>query len=150
MKAIKRNIVGLFKFICLLFCFSLPAPRRTPKTHQGLYDLARLEAHWARVALLRASLLASLPRSGPTLREEGDKYAGVIGPSVPLIPAETKFCPQCHIAVAQVRYTKRGTEIIQNGKVLLTVGGNVIISATGKESTGFPIRCSNGHIMVIE
>ena len=118
MKAIKRNIVGLFRFTSLLF--SLFIPRR------------------------------SKPRIEPLRDEKGDKYAGIIGPSKPLIPTETKFCPQCHVPVAQVRRTKRGTEIIQNGKVLITVGANVIVGKDGKKKTGFTIRCPSGHTVRIE
>lgn len=113
MKAIKRNIVGLFRFIGLLFSLFIPAPKPgKPRTE--------------------------------SLRVEQDKYEAIIGPSKPLIPTGTKFCPQCHVPVAQVRHTKRGTEIIQNGKVLVTVGSNVTIQ-DGKETRGFPITCPNGH-----
>lgn len=79
-----------------------------------------------------------------------DKYKSIIGsPSEPLIPTETKFCPKCHVPVAQVRHTKRGTEIIQHGKVLVTVGSNVIIQ-NGKRIKGFPFECPNGHTVRIE
>ena len=118
MKAIKRNIVGLFRFTVLLFSLFIPAPRP---------GKPRLE----------------------TLREEGDKYEAIIGPSEPLTVAETKFCPRCHVPVAQVSHTKRGTEIIQNGRVLITVGSNVMIGKDGKETTGFPIQCPNGHTVRI-
>ncbi len=67
MKAIKRNIVGLFRFIGLLFLMIIPVPRRTKlriKTQQ----------EWDK------------PR-------EPDKYAGIIGPSEPLTVAETNSAP---------------------------------------------------------
>lgn len=82
--------------------------------------------------------------------QKRDKYEAIIGPSEPLPVAETKFCPQCHVAVAQVRHTKRGTEIIQNGRILATVGSNVIVGKGGKDKGGFPIRCPNGHTVRVE
>jgi len=118
MKAIKRNIVGLFRFMGLLFLMLIPVPRRTKPRRESL-------------------------------REERDKYEAIIGPSEPLTVAETKFCPRCHVPVAQVRHTKQGTEIIQNGRVLVTVGSNVMIGKDGKETMGFPIRCPNGHTVRI-
>ncbi|MBA7676953.1 hypothetical protein ES703_85199 [subsurface metagenome] len=118
MKAIKRNIVGLLRFIGLLFPLFLPAPR------------------------------PSKPRIETP--QKWDKYVGIIGPSEPLTVAETKFCPKCHQPVCQVRRTKQGVEIIQNGRVLVTVGSNIMISKNGKKETGFPIRCPNGHTVRIE
>lgn len=116
MKAIKRNIVGLLRFIGILFSvFILP---RKPEKEVETPD-------------------------------EQDKYESMIGPSKPLIPIETKFCPKCHRPVAQIRHTKQGTEIIQNGKVLVMVG-NVTTKVGDKETKGFPIRCPNGHIVRIE
>ena len=80
-----------------------------------------------------------------------EKYKTLVGgPSEPLSPAETKFCPRCHVAVAQLRRTNRGTEIIQHGKVLVTVGNNVLTTKDGKEMRGFPLRCPNGHTVGIE
>lgn len=119
MKAIKRNIAGLFRFIGLLFSLFIPAPR------------------------------PNAPRP-ETLREEEDKYEAIIGPSEPLTVVETRFCPKCHQPVCQVRRTKQGVEIIQNGRVLVTVGGNIMISKNGKRETGFPIRCPDGHTVRIE
>lgn len=128
MKVIRDNIVGLFRFVILLFSvFLLPTRKR---------DLRQRD-------------------SPETPSEEGTSerkiYETLLGsPSEPLLPAETKFCPICHFLVARVRHTKRGTEIIQHGKVLVTVGGNVTIAKDGKRITGFPIKCPNGHTVRIE
>lgn len=124
MRAIERNIVGLFKLSGLLFTLILP---RRPERLQERQDKRRESQH------------------------EQDKYMSIIKqPSVPLIPTEAKFCPTCHRLVCQLRQTKRGTQIIQNGKVLVTVGVNIITTVDGKEEKGFPIRCPNGHIVRIE
>jgi len=123
MRAIKRNIVGLLKFSGLLFTLILP--RRPEKLQEG--------------------------QGKGESQQEQDKYMNIIKqPSVPLIPTETVFCPKCHVPVAQVRHTKQGTEIIQNGKVLITVGANIIAGKGGREAKGFPIRCPNGHTVRIE
>jgi len=101
-----------------------------------------------RFAGLLFSLFIPAPNPNKT-RKEGDKYSAIIGPSVPLIPTEPKFCPRCHALVAQVRHTRQGTEIIQRGRVLVTVGSNVTMQ-DGKEVKGFPIRCPNGHQVRVE
>ena len=124
MKVIRNNIVGLFRFIALLFSvFILPSRR----------------IGWEEV--------------GHSLEtpDEYEKYKALVGgPSEPLVPTETVFCPKCHVAVTQVRHTVQGTEIIQHGKVLVTVGGNVTITKNGQEMKGLPMRCPNGHIVRIE
>jgi len=120
MKGIKRNIVGLFRFIILLFSLFRPVPR------------------------------PNKPRVEWDKPQDQDKYAALIGPSQPLIVGKTVFCPKCHVPVAQVRHTKHGTEIIQNGRVLVTVGSNVMIGKDDKKTTGFPIQCPNGHTVRIE
>ncbi len=85
----------------------------------------------------------------PKLTNDSDKYRAILGhDSEPLAPTETIFCPKCHVGAGQVRRTKQGTEIIQNGKVPITVGSNVIIE-DGKKMRGFPISCPNGHTVRI-
>ncbi len=119
MKVIIENIVGLYRFIALLLSFFVPTPKHD---RQGVKRL---------------------------VKEHEDKYVGIIGPSEPLIPTETKFCPKCHAAVAQVCHSERGTEIIQHGKVLITVG-SIMTTQGGKKLRGFPFRCPNGHTVRIE
>ena len=62
--------------------------------------------------------------------------------SVPLLPAIPHFCSVCHMLVANTRKTDRGMQIIQNGKVLVTI--------KGKETSDFPISCPNGHKVVLK
>lgn len=124
MKAIIRNMVGLFRFMGLLFLLIIPVPRTAkPRT--------KTPQEWDK------------PR-------DQDKYEAIIGPSKPLIPTETVFCPKCHALVCLLSRTREGIQIIQNGKVLVTVGGNIITTVDGKETKGFPIRCPNGHTVRIE
>lgn len=123
MRIIIENIVGLFRFIGLLFSvLILPSKSRS--------------------------------REGIDYRPEidnPDKYEALLGqPSGPLCPIETKFCPRCHVALCQVSRTKQGIQIIQHGKVLVTVGGNVTVTRDGRETTGFPVKCPSGHIVRIE
>jgi len=116
---VRENMVGLFRFIILLFLLLLPVPRGSKRRIETLRD------------------------------KDSAKYEGIIGPNIPLIPTEPKFCPKCHALVAQVRHAKDGTEIVQRGRVLVTVGSNVTMQG-GKEVKGFPIRCPNGHTVRIE
>lgn len=120
---IRENIVGLFKFIGLLCSMLIPVKRSSKPT-------------------------TVYPQESKGL---SDKYKAILGhDSVPLTPIETKFCPKCHVATAQLRRTKRGTEIIRNGRTIITVGSNVVIGKDGKEKRGFPIKCPNGHVVRIE
>lgn len=116
MKAISENMVGLFRFIGVLFS----------------------------VFILPRKQVLETP-------DEQDKYQEILGqPTVPLIPTEAKFCPECHALVCQIRRTKRGTQIIQSGRVLITAGSITTVKKDGKETRGFPMRCPNGHTVRIE
>lgn len=78
------------------------------------------------------------------------KYDGLIGPTEPLVAGEPLFCPKCHIFVARIGHTEKGTQIVRNNKVLMTVGDNITIGVDGKAVKGFPIRCPNGHVVGVE
>ena len=84
--------------------------------------------------------------------QEPDKYERILGhPSHPLVtPDEIKFCPVCHIAVAGVKHTKHGTQIIQNGHVAINMGRVTVITAKGDRVKGFATQCRNGHQVVIK
>jgi len=171
MKIIKDNAVGLFRFLGLLFSlFILPsrtqrseiAHEKSSITHVGeATDNNRCphckqdhncdycdDWHYCNCGYWWKAREGRIVKDSYEGHEQ-DKYESIVGPSVPLIPTETVFCPKCHVLVAQVRHTKHGTEIIQNSKVLVIAGSNVTIQ-DGKEIKGFPIRCPNGHIVRIE
>ena len=122
MKVIKDNIVGLFKFMVLLCRTFMPHKQRE------------------RVQDTRS----------PEAEDISGKYEALVGPSEPLVPTETVFCPKCHVVAAQIRRTSRGTEIIQHGRVLVTVSGTRTVTKEGRTVTGFPIQCPHGHTVVIE
>lgn len=115
MKTIMVNIVGLFKFTCLLFLVSIPfkVKRRTEPRDEKYKSI---------------------------LREQ----------TAPLVVStEVKFCPICHAQVAMLRHTEKGTQVIKDGKVQLTVG-NITFSKGNKMVKGLPIKCPNGHTVRIE
>lgn len=120
MKVIRENLVGLFRFTGALS--ALIVPHRSPRR-----------------------------RAKKPGRQEHSKYDRLIGPSVKLIaPDESKFCPKCHVLVAQLRHTDKGTQIIQDGRVRLTFAGNITRGKDRREERGFPITCPNGHRVRIE
>ena len=120
MRAIKNNLIGLANFLCL-FARVFLVPHRQQKKPP-----------------LRESV------------EDSTKYASLVGLSVEVISGvEPVFCPKCHVLAAQIRQTNQGTEIILNGKRVITIGGNIIIGKNGKKQTGFPVRCPNGHTVTI-
>ncbi len=127
MRVIRENLVGLFKFLFILLGILFPFRLKRERPSQTRY---RKE----------------------TSREEpvNHKYASFIGPSEPLIPTEPCFCPKCHVLVASLRRTKEGIKIIQNNRVLVTVGGNFTTSEGGKVRTGFPMKCPNGHTVEVQ
>jgi len=53
---------------------------------------------------------------------------------------ETIFCPKCHKEVCQIRQGENGTEIVQDGKVLLSLG-NVDFLA----NNSVILKCPDGH-----
>lgn len=122
MKVIRDNILGFLKFVWLLCSMFVP---------------------------IRMSLRPVAVCEETDNKET--KYRNIVGhKSEPLIaPSETKFCPKCHVAVAQLRRTKDGIQIVRNGVALVTFGSNLIIQ-NGKEVRGFPINCPNGHVVRIE
>jgi len=122
MGLIKENIVGLIKFLPILLGLLLPFRQHTR--------------------------VAEVPV--PLHTRESTKYDALVGPSEPLVPTEPLFCPQCHVLVAHLRRTRRGIEIIQNNRVLVTVGGNIIVERGGKTRTGFPLNCPNGHLVEVQ
>lgn len=129
MKTIVANIVGLLKFILLIFTtFFLPAPRRE------------------RPAPIRSDF-----KTEEDYQKEFEKYRNLVGESEELLGGiETKFCPKCHVPVTQFRRTEKGLQIIKGNKVTVTIGNNVTVRAGGKEERGFPMRCPNGHSVRIE
>lgn len=56
---------------------------------------------------------------------------------------ESVFCPKCHKLVAQKRVTEERVELVQNGKVLLSLS---------KQSHGnkIGVKCPSGHNVKVE
>lgn len=117
-------MISLFRFILILIGLIIPYKRETRVTQMPVNN-----EHF----------------------DEGydNKYNSMIGLNIPLIPTEPLFCPICHVLVAKLRRTKDGVQIIKGNTVLVTVGGNVTVTHDGRVSKGFPIRCSNGHIVEV-
>jgi len=82
---------------------------------------------------------------------DATKYDNMLGqPTAEIVSGiQPVFCPECHQLVAYTRKTNRGLEIFQDGKKLVTVGGNVSISANGRRQSGLPFKCPAGHRVMI-
>lgn len=123
-KVVKENLTGLLRFAGLLIKSSKKveqAPRGVQSEH--------------------------IP-PGPGIH----KYDGLLHqPSMEYLGGTVPyFCPVCHCLVCHTRRTRQGTQIIRNGRVQITVKGNMATDSEGKQRNGLALKCPRGHIVRIE
>lgn len=53
------------------------------------------------------------------------------------------FCPKCHKLTAQIIRNEDGVKVIQNGKVLLSLG-------KGSSGNSLAVSCPSGHRVKVE
>lgn len=87
-------------------------------------------------------------RLGNVNRKTGAQGPVPEGPVV-LAPEKGVFCPKCHVFVGHTRLTNNGTQLIQNGKVIITFGNTSYVDGGGKEVSGLAMSCPNGHKVVM-
>ena len=116
-----RSLLGLVKFALLLCCLLLPVIRR-----KQIFSPEKIRSE--------------------------SKYAQILNePSTALVaPDEVVFCPKCHVAVATIKHTDEGTQIIRKGHVVMAISGMQTKTSNGEMVNGFPIQCPNGHQVIVE
>jgi len=79
----------------------------------------------------------------------GDKLEKFIGPTVSLVAVQPVFCPRCHVQTCWKGKDKGETVVMDNHGNTIRVSNIVVIGKDGKRENGLPVKCPNGHKVVV-